>query len=56
MEKVCTVTQIRLGEGGGGDTIGGRRTENRIIYTHTVFILSCLVAEIISCQAKDSLG
>ena len=33
MENVCTVTQIRLGEGGGGgDTIGGgggRRTENR---------------------------
>ena len=25
VEKVCTVTQIRLGEGGGG----GRRTENR---------------------------
>ena len=34
MENVCTVMQIRLGEGGGGgDTIGGggggRRTENR---------------------------
>ena len=30
MEKVCTVTQFRLGEGGGGDTMGGgRRTENR---------------------------
>ena len=23
VEKVCTVTQFRLGEGGGGDTIGG---------------------------------
>ena len=23
MENVCTVTQIRLGEGGGGDTIRG---------------------------------
>ena len=23
VENVCTVTQIRLGEGGGGDTIGG---------------------------------
>ena len=33
VENVCTVIQIRLGEGvGGGDTIGGgggRRTENR---------------------------
>ena len=33
VEKVCTVTQIRLGEGGGGGGIplggGGRRTENR---------------------------
>ena len=35
MEKVCTVTQIRLGEVGGGGGIplggggGGRRTENR---------------------------
>ena len=45
VENVCTVTQIRLGEGGGGgDTIGGgggRRTENRdhiyiyICYIHT---------------------
>ena len=40
VENVCTVTQIRLGEGGGGGGIplggggaggggGGRRTENR---------------------------
>ena len=40
VEKVCTVTQIRLGEG-GGDTIGAgggggrRRTENR---DHTLVI------------------
>ena len=27
VEKVCTVTQIRLGEGGGGDTIAGVRGE-----------------------------
>ena len=31
VENVCTVTQIRLGEGGGGIPLGGggRRTENR---------------------------
>ena len=32
VENVCTVTQIRLGEGGGGGYHwggGGRRTENR---------------------------
>ena len=34
VENVCTVIQIRLGEGGGGGGIplgggGGRRTENR---------------------------
>ena len=49
VEKVCTVTQIRLGEGGGGDTIGwgegGRRTENRdhiyiyvYIYIYMIYI------------------
>ena len=27
--KVCTVTQFRLGEGGGGDTIGGGGSANR---------------------------
>ena len=50
-EKVCTVTQIRLGEGGvkwgGGDTIGGggggRRTENWdhiCMYTYTYIHIS----------------
>ena len=36
MENVCTVTQIRLGEGGGGDTIGGGVGEPRtgIIYMY----------------------
>ena len=30
VENVCTVTQIRLGEGGvGGDTIGGGGSANR---------------------------
>ena len=36
VENVCTVTQIRLGEGGGG----GRRTENRdhtYIYIYIYF-------------------
>ena len=47
MEKVCTVTQIRLGEegGGGGDTIGGGVGEPRtgIIYISTVRLkLPCM--------------
>ena len=41
VENVCTVTQIRLGEGGGGGIPlggGGRRTENR----DHIYIYTCL--------------
>ena len=44
MEKVCTVTQFRLGEGGGGDTIGGGggvgepRTGIIYIYIYIIYI------------------
>ena len=45
VENVCTVTQIRLGEGGGGGGYhwggGGRRTENRDhIY---IYIYICML-------------
>ena len=39
VEKVCAVTQYRLGEGGGG---GGRRTENRdhiYIYIYIIWVV-----------------
>ena len=46
VENVCTVTQIRLGEGGGGgDTIGGGVGEPRtgIIYSHSGCIRATVV-------------
>ena len=44
VEKVCTVTQIRFGEGGGGDTIGwGGVGEPRtgIMYIY-IYIYICI--------------
>ena len=41
MQKVCALTQIRLGDGvGGGDTIGAGVGEpiTRIIYIYAIYI------------------
>ena len=50
VEKVCTVTQIRLGEGGGGggDTIGGGgvgepRTGIIYIYIYAVILITTII-------------
>ena len=54
VENVCTVTQIRLGEGGGGEGGyhcgggGGRRTENRDhIYIYILLFFTYLYHNVV---------